>query len=273
MKIGKLKVVQIRKELQDRGLNTSGTRPALVKRLREALQHEQQQQGQQQQEQQQHQQQQEQPRKDDDSTGSKPPVPASDTGTKNHPSPAQSSTPGDVTLNASPRATSPPSATRVPAEQESSRAKNQPREPPAPAEANVDCRNDGHQRPDDVDGVRKDSETRVDAGADDGRLAVANGDLKRLNELALEERMKKRMQRFGAVEKPPPKSNKPLPESTKTVKPKAPCDLSKINDELKRRRAIKFGTAFDDSRLSKEERERRLKRQRRFQSTDSGTAV
>lgn len=83
---------------------------------------------------------------------------------------------------------------------------------------------------------------------------------------AVAEDLRKRRERFGVVERQP----RPVAPSADV---KVVTEDERNTEELKRRRALKFGGSAADMTLSEEERQRRLKRLRRFQSTSNATAV
>lgn len=122
------------------------------------------------------------------------------------------------------------------------------------------------------------------------------GDLARLKDLALEERLRKRQERFGIVQ-PIKRPVVPLADDgavtedlrkrrerfgvverdPRPVVPSADAKGAKENarkrEELKRNRGLKFGESDANVTLSEEERQRRLKRLRRFQSTGNAAVV
>lgn len=242
MKIGKLKVGQIRKELETRGLDSSGTRPALLKRLREALSRE----------------------------GNQPQPPVQ---------PIQEPKELPTHYPEHPRVESPPPA--LPSEQPADIAQPGQEQP-----AHLQPEPQAEQRTDPAieqrgEEMRESEQTREDVqegGAQGGsapELAVellttaATGSLARASETSMDERLRKRRERFGAVER--------APVGTKRLQSDVSEEERRM-EEAKARRAAKFGPASEPltssiGDVSQEERERRLKRQRRFASIGNATVV
>lgn len=284
MNLGKLKVVQMRKELEARGLETSGTRPLLMKRLREALARE--------------------------SSG----APVRDL--THTPLPARA--PAAEGAGASPRAASPAREPREPAPEDAPRGTDHAPEPPAERAPERE-RDERERRPDERERVRDEGElgqqrareeekdgepgrpprshaadeTRVGESADHGEpapgpdsgkklhseaseSAKAEGNVAEASKKSLDERLRKRRERFGTVERPPAVRKRTVDQGTK--RPPAGEELRHL-EEAKRRRLAKFGPVEGKPSpavqpdVSAEERERRLKRQRRFQRAGSATAV
>lgn len=205
MKIGKLKVGQLRKELQSRGLDTSGTRPALMKRLKEAL---------------------------------------------------------EAAENAPEK---PAEAAEEVAQQKTEAARTEEETGQAAAAAEQAAAVD-QAVPEEtiVEGGASEGVPAEKVEEQEGGKAIATGSLVRASEESMDERLRKRRERFGIVERAKTEGKGKTRETEEERK----------FEEAKKRRAEKFGTAEEgEEGISKEERERRLKRQRRFQSIGNATAV
>lgn len=237
MTIGKLKVGQLRKELEARGLDTKGTRPALMKRLREALDREGER-GQQQKQQQ------------------KQPAVAPGV-----PEPNELPTHYPVET---PTADNNAAAHReaVPQTQEQDMHQDQAGEHLVQHETEK-TGNEEHVR----EQVREtDSGDLREDGVEDGRGAAATGSLARASETDMDERLRKRRERFGAVERASVGEKRGANDED--------SEEQRRFEEAKMKRAAKFGPVSGvDANVSQEERERRLKRQRRFQSLGDGNAT
>lgn len=211
MKIGKFKVGQLRKELEARGLDTSGTRPALMKRLKEALETE-------------------------DSAPAKAAEPA-----QSPPSPPE----------------------ETPALPPREKGEHQPVKAAVQEARAPDAINETDERPSEEVAVEAAEGEEISEAVGESPKVIATGSLVRASKESMDERLRKRRERFGAVEQPQPKVKKESHDATE--------DERKF-EEAKKRRAEKFG-AVEAEGISKEEKERRLKRQRRFQSMGNATVV
>lgn len=241
MKLGKLKVVQMRKELEARGLDSTGTRPALMKRLREALSRD----------------------------GNRPPV-----------QPVQEPEVLPTHYPEHPRVETPPP--QLPAEQPADipqPRQEQAAEPHPKPQPSLRGESAHGQRHGEVREAEQGTEEGQEGGAQDGSVpdlpveaqqrVAATGSLTRASETSMDERLRKRRERFGAVER--------VPVGTKRSQSEASEEEKRL-EEAKARRAAKFGPVSEPqtsspANISQEERERRLKRQRRFSDMGNATVV
>lgn len=243
MKLAKLKVVQMRKELTNRGLDATGNRPALMKRLREALEKEQQ-------------------------MKKAEPKPTEQVAQPNPPENQK----GQTQKNA---------------QEESKSVSEQNEAKPRANEFNETVQphpQDDQQQPDleqpksspEPVNVRQNRVTELNTAEDKKVVeeqvnvnpSLGSGNLSQLKAIADEERMRRRMERFGL----PSASAAPEKTSPRKAAGDSKGNTEEIEAERKRRRALRFGTGKSDD-LDAEERQRRLKRLRRFQSPNKTTVV
>lgn len=247
MKLAKMKVVEMRKELDARGLDSSGTRPTLMKRLKEALNRE----------------------EDKKALEQKTEVLSKAEKTRQSER-DQTGNKEDDSKTPSPRpsvTTSPKEAEDLPNQEDSS-----PRE--AVAAASEEQAPTATQQPAPAQGTDK---------------PATSGAIGHSSEMTLDERMQKRLLRFGAVKDVPDTTKDAIQrrrkrfgivdkdqeeKPTKRRRPSTEVDeqVLKEHEEAKKRRAIKFGISLNASKepaassaVSADETEKRLRRQRRFQ--------
>lgn len=247
MKLARLKVVQMRKELEGRGLDSSGTRPTLMRRLREAMEKEEQE-------------------------GS---VNAGDGATDKNDNASIPSNQNSAVQN----------------ERREQRTENGIAQEASVAQQPNDA--DQHQPSDPVQPV----ETTDPSDSVSMAAMKATGSLQDASAVSFDERMKQRRERFGAAKDETPEeaakrrrarfglAKEETPEEAAKRRrgrfgdvKTAIVDVEKAKEqEILEKRASKFGlnasakqTKRPVEKVSAEEEERRLKRQRRFEKV--GTA-
>lgn len=247
MNLGKMKVVQMRKELEDRGLDKSGTRPVLMKRLREALSRE-----------------------------------------NATPAAALTHLPAKKVREREPVGKPLPTTEREVERQDMAPCEERPSEPrdetPQPREMYQEADPDVSremEREQGGEGLAGESEARP-LRQEEGSAAVADvvempkGNLAVASKANMDERLRKRRERFGAVERAAVGV-----ETGGRTQPAGTDDVKRL-EEIKRRRLAKFGPVEvkpgavgrgAGENISPEERERRLKRQRRFESVGKATTA
>lgn len=237
MKLGKLKVVQLRKELDARGLDSSGTRPILMRRLRAAMESE--------------------------------PAPAQVVSQSHNTQPEQQQqnarAVSSVAMQTQPETARHPEARaeHTPSEQpqtsHTAAPGSQPRAAPPPTADHAGADKSQQQNNDDL----------VEQEAVAHKGAVATGSLTAATNASFDERMKLRRERFGSV---PAQTRKTASADTPVTTSLTAVEKER---EILKRRALKFGLTEGrrtaNNNLSADELERRLKRQRRFQNTGSTT--